>query len=589
MLRDLLSSRLIQGDLAFFVLVVGGSLLYSGHVRRTTEKEMARHARFLQSLEKPNETRPAETESVPTENETPGLVNMPEENTDTPMPDETEALPNEDDDFTDAFLPDDFISEEAFAEEVPVSPYGFGPYPEVPAEMPADTFPSPTANHELIARVRIKLIDEGINARGVNMENGWAYPVIPGIAYVKWKEYERPDGTVRYISDMIAHPSDGFRIAAIREKKGRAFTEAEIPSDIKLMSFEEGAIDPYSWIYHENECLQWRTLMHTRYKRKHTSIYRDVFFFLFFLTATALWYFGHHRSAEQEQHTQIRLPERTSPPVTKTPRFIIDIENAPPLSSEATRLLAQLKKEARTYTSQLTDGEINFSVTLSKKSPTEAPHFFVALWHSALDTLMPPKETKIEKPPKYDVLGEWNITYRFEGDTEFFDVKAEKKREMNRTHIVTRMPDGSLRTNIWRKTHHQFMRKRQQELYIQDGAVWKPFEEWRLSLSASQSIDFDPRFNPQWWRFGHDAAFDTFIRCHKITAVKTVDIDGSSQVYLQLHNTKQIKTTHRAKTMELYMSPQESGHPNRILKSTRTAAHFPVYEEGAFNRPKPIP
>ncbi len=323
--------------------------------------------------------------------------------------------------------------------------------------------------------------------------------------------------------------------------------------------------------------------------RKHTSIYRDVFFFLIFLTATALWYFGHHHPAQQEQNTQTRPPEHPSPPVTETPRFIVDIENSPPLSSEATHRLAQLKKEARTYASQLTNGEIEFSVTMSEKRPYETKNFFVELFEWGRDSLSPPKETEIEKPPKYDVVGVWNITYRFEGDTEFFDVKAHKKRDMDGSHFVTWMPDGSARHDIWREIHHHFMRKRQQKLYIQDGAVWKPFEEWRKALPATQRIDFDPRFNPQWWRFGHDAGFDTFIGRHKITAVKTVDIDGSSQVYLQLYDTEQIDQYHRAKKIELYMHPQEGVHPKRILTSTRTGGNFPVYEEGWFGPAKLVP
>ncbi len=48
---------------------------------------------------------------------------------------DTETLPldetSEGLDMTDAFLPDDFVSEEETA-EVPISPFGFGPYPEVP-------------------------------------------------------------------------------------------------------------------------------------------------------------------------------------------------------------------------------------------------------------------------------------------------------------------------------------------------------------------------------------------------------------------------------------------------------------------------
>ena len=95
MLWDLLSSRWFQGGFAFFVLVVGGSLLYSWHVQRTTAAEMARHDRFTQGLEKPSETRPAEKVNDPTHNETSGLLNTPDATTNTPMPDETEALETE--------------------------------------------------------------------------------------------------------------------------------------------------------------------------------------------------------------------------------------------------------------------------------------------------------------------------------------------------------------------------------------------------------------------------------------------------------------------------------------------------------------
>lgn len=71
MLRDLLSSRMIQTGLVFFVIVVGGSLLYSWHVQRTTESDMARHDPLLLGHEKQNETRPAEAVNDPREKQTP--------------------------------------------------------------------------------------------------------------------------------------------------------------------------------------------------------------------------------------------------------------------------------------------------------------------------------------------------------------------------------------------------------------------------------------------------------------------------------------------------------------------------------------
>ncbi|MDE0017064.1 MAG: hypothetical protein OXU51_12805 [Candidatus Poribacteria bacterium] len=157
MFRDLLSSRMIQGGLAFFVLVVGGSLFYSWHGQRTTEIELARHDPFLKGREKQNETRPAEAVNDPTESKPPGFVNTPDENTGTLMSDTTEVFENETDALADAFLPEDFVSEEAPAEEGPVSPYGFGPYPEVPEDLPLREKPfdwtSKNVEAELLMRV----------------------------------------------------------------------------------------------------------------------------------------------------------------------------------------------------------------------------------------------------------------------------------------------------------------------------------------------------------------------------------------------------------------------------------------------------
>ena len=243
MLSDLLFSRLIQGGLVFFLLVVGGSLLYSWHIQHTTEAEFEKRPLAVESLQ----NTPA-TNTAPVDFQTEGVPNTPDANTDTPMSETTEALSNEDDDFADAFLPEDFVSEETPAAEVPVSPFGFGPYPEVPAGVSYIMFPAPSANVELMMRVRLKLISQGINATGATMEDGLVYPVIKGIGYVQWESYWRPTGKVTYISRFKGHPKDGARLDAIRFEKGKSLTRADVPSDIKLISFEEGAIDPYQFL-----------------------------------------------------------------------------------------------------------------------------------------------------------------------------------------------------------------------------------------------------------------------------------------------------------------------------------------------------
>lgn len=57
------------------------------------------------------------------------------------------------------------IFAEEIAEEAAVSPYGFGPYPPLPERWPADIWPRKSPIHELMIRVQIKLVSQGINAR----------------------------------------------------------------------------------------------------------------------------------------------------------------------------------------------------------------------------------------------------------------------------------------------------------------------------------------------------------------------------------------------------------------------------------------
>ena len=145
----------------------------------------------------------------------------------------------------DAFLPNDVVSEEE-SSEGPVSPFGFGPYPELPEGWPSDIWPRSSPDHELMMRVRIKLIAQGINVLGARMNNGLVYPTIKNTVYVEWDE----EAGHRYISNLSGDPEACKRLNAIeeaRENEG-GFSEADIPSEIKIVPFEEGGIDPYQFL-----------------------------------------------------------------------------------------------------------------------------------------------------------------------------------------------------------------------------------------------------------------------------------------------------------------------------------------------------
>ena len=261
MFYNIFSMRAIQVGVAFFVLVVGGSLLYSWHIRRTTESYRARHDQLTRRLEKPSGTRTAEMVNVPTENEIPGLVDTPDETTDTPMSEETEALFNETEfaDIAEAFLLNDMVPEEAPAEEVQVSPFGFGPYPEIP-----DDFPKPISWHwseekrqdftgslrdqELMDRVLIKLWNQGdTDWRGAKLDdqNGRVYPLYHNTIYVtRWIDVPVEGGKI------MPFPAGGSSGGTDWKPDFIEFVQSggKIPDHIQFIDRDAAGYNPYNFL-----------------------------------------------------------------------------------------------------------------------------------------------------------------------------------------------------------------------------------------------------------------------------------------------------------------------------------------------------
>ena len=77
-------------------------------------------------------------------------------------------------------------------EGVPVSPHGFGPFPEVPDDyflqpFSWDFYKNDPPIYELMARVRVKLWKQGIRTTGIRSSSatGLVYPTIPGTVFVR--------------------------------------------------------------------------------------------------------------------------------------------------------------------------------------------------------------------------------------------------------------------------------------------------------------------------------------------------------------------------------------------------------------------
>ena len=239
--------RVLLGALILFCVIAGGFTLWYHHqLKKLAEEDETFKQRQEERNQAPSSTRTVTNDVTEAER----LVEEPTHPGDTAeMPQDTAAQPEpiQEAADSDAELPVAELNEE-IAEDVPVSPYGFGPYPPLPEEWGPETWNNISANHELMARVEVKLISQGINVEGSAMEDGLVYPVIKGILYVKWRTSPGPNGVERYISDTLGHPDDGDRIASIREERGMDFSEDDIPSDIKLVPFEEGGINAYEFL-----------------------------------------------------------------------------------------------------------------------------------------------------------------------------------------------------------------------------------------------------------------------------------------------------------------------------------------------------
>ena len=261
MFRDMLSSRGIIFGLVFFVLIVGGSLLYSWHVRRNSAAEIARTSQSLQQLGDRKETRTAQDPTVSTNSETREPSEKPFEN-EVPqtISEEIEVLPSLDD-LADVFLPDNMVStKEEPAEDVPVSPYGYGPYPEVPNGYPEHLPPvwtwseekrqfyesSRLEDFELMARVLIKLWNQGdrdFTAVIRDDTNGKVYPLYKDVIYATWADLKEENGKIigQYARNQLSS-NQTQRVSFID------FMEGRIPPNIRFIDRATSGINPHDFL-----------------------------------------------------------------------------------------------------------------------------------------------------------------------------------------------------------------------------------------------------------------------------------------------------------------------------------------------------
>ena len=256
MFHNILSNRGLLAGLVFFAVIVVGSLLYSWHVKRKVDEDIARTQRIMQLRESNRTVSAVQDVGAPTDPETLGVWEIPPEIDDMQAmsSEDKEALPSDDAalvDLADAFLPDETTEEETA--EVPVSPYGFGPYPEVPSDYFGEPiwirdpglfsdFPDDARkNIELIDRVLVKLWQQGDREIvGGSTYNGKVYPHYDNVVYVRWEEVELPGGGVhRYVSRLKG---------AGEGPTPHDISTGNIPPNFKVVELDDAGFDPYQFL-----------------------------------------------------------------------------------------------------------------------------------------------------------------------------------------------------------------------------------------------------------------------------------------------------------------------------------------------------
>lgn len=175
----------------------------------------------------------------------------------TPQTESTPTPPSAEGESVDDFLAElsdeekALLTAEVVEDSQPVSPFGFGPYPELPPDWPMQNIwveletayhnGGGNIEHELINRVLVKLWKRGEKVDSGVMEDKKVFPLYNDIIYVRWEEDEDEDGTsFRYLGEILCLPELGHYEEDIEN--------GIVPSGIRVVEQDNAGLDPYSFL-----------------------------------------------------------------------------------------------------------------------------------------------------------------------------------------------------------------------------------------------------------------------------------------------------------------------------------------------------
>lgn len=236
MTRYITPIKWIIGAIAFLIIVVGACYLWYQHDTAPYRQQAAEVAK----LARQRETTPQTDTVNEAERKTDASVESKTPAAGKPINDTTGAETNTSTDDTTKTVTT-VTQETENAEEVRVSPHGFGPYPEVPEDFPKNVDWSHYENdlpiYELMIRVRIKLWEQGDHTAGIGEENGLLYPIRHGTVYIQWSDNGED------IIGITGHPEE-MSDAVVDQ----IYESGTIPAWLTVINHEKAGIDPYKFL-----------------------------------------------------------------------------------------------------------------------------------------------------------------------------------------------------------------------------------------------------------------------------------------------------------------------------------------------------
>ena len=254
MIRDIFTNKWIIRGLGFLILFTTAYVFWIRHDRAVIDQFVQEAVDARRQLQQSETKRKSDTGSTattapesPAEHITPTAEKPITETFETTKTPETvETKPTQ--------AQAEASAQAAETEDVPVSPHGFGPYPEVPDDLRSIKRFKPVWEYkkwpnvnlsdrmELLDRVVIKAWKEGTHRDwiGIGEFNGKFYFNYPNTVHVWFDERDPGDKDTRYISGM-----DGM---SLTEDQQDQILRGKTLLGVRVLDGETGGIDPYEYL-----------------------------------------------------------------------------------------------------------------------------------------------------------------------------------------------------------------------------------------------------------------------------------------------------------------------------------------------------